>query len=252
MTATKEQYDKAIDTFVAGMQELGEDLKGILLYGSVVGDRLVPGRSDLLDAYVFFSQRTLESPTGYRRVVKKLVEQCATMSQAGLPYKHPPHYHGDEETMYLPREFLPEMLSDDWSRVLCGENLRSTFPEESEGMLTAVIEEVRQYGYLHLTNYLAKDDLDLEDRVKAVRSLDVWVRKFVLIWAAASVGTPTPAPMALEKLRRLFPDIDFTVADAIAELKKRKNDPPESDELKTLLLKSMTMCEKLYEHIVEK
>ena len=59
MKATGRDYDRALAVFVARMRDLGDDLKSVLLYGSVARSDFSPGKSDLLDAYVFVSQRAL-------------------------------------------------------------------------------------------------------------------------------------------------------------------------------------------------
>ena len=251
MKATADDYYQALDTFVAGMSELGENLKGILLYGSVVGDRFVPGRSDLLDAYVFFPQNVLEDFSEYRRAIGKLVDQCVTMSKTGLPYKHPPHYYGDEETRYLPREFLPEMLDDTHTRVLWGENLRESFPRENGGILSATIEEVRQFTYLHLSKFLSNDSPSPEEKEILVTHLHAWVCKFLPAWACASAGVSTPVPVAVDRLKSLFPEINFSVVDRVADMKNRIGDLPGTDELKTLLRDGLVFCEEVYEHVIK-
>jgi hypothetical protein len=249
VTATREDYDRAIRTFVEEMRELGPVLRGILLYGSVAHAGFRPGKSDLLDAYVFLDQGALASREGYRRAVGRLVEACVTLSESGLPYKHAAHYHGADETSYLPGEFLPEMLSDDYSTVLHGEELRSTFPAAQDGLNTATIEEVRQYGCLPLAKFLAPDELSVEDRESLARGLDMWFRKLLPVWACASVGQPTPAPVAVDKLRQLFPDLDFSAIEDILELKKRLDGTPTSQELQRLLRRCLVMTEKLYERM---
>jgi hypothetical protein len=250
MTVTRADYDRALSGFVTRMSSLGKDLQSIVLYGSLARSDLRPGKSDLLDAYIFFSQRALERLDGYRRVVTQLVDACKALAESGLPYQHPAHYYGDEETAYLPAEFLPELMSDEYSTVLWGSDVRASFRTD-DAIAAARFEEFRQYAILPMAGYLVPVELSPEERVSLAKQLDLWFRKLLPASACAATGEPVPGPAAVGTLRELFPDVDLTVLDAIKDLREASKGPPGADDLRALLRKGLVLTEELYRRIQE-
>jgi hypothetical protein len=168
--------------------------------------------------------------------------------ESGLPYSHPPHFYGDEESRYIPAEFIPELESDDYSKILCGENVRAHLPSK-EAILGARFEEIRQYRIFPDLWRLARDKLTVKEREDLVRVLYMWFGKLLLVWACSSLGQPVPAPNAVEWLKEHVPDVDCTIVDAVKKLRDREDGPPESRELKELLRRGLKFTEELYRRV---
>jgi hypothetical protein len=149
---------------------------------------------------------------------------------------------------YIPAEFLPELASGDHSKILCGVSSRSSF-QAKDALIAGGFDEIRQYWVLPDASYLSRDELTEKERATLARRLELSFRKFVIVWACAAAGKPTPAADAIGKLKELFPDIDFAVIDAIGGLRERMDGPPETRELKELLRKGLAFTEELYSRI---
>ncbi len=117
-------YRRAVEGFKADMSQAGEAVVSILLYGSVARGDISPGRSDLLDAYVFLDEQVFEDKEQFIATMEVMAGACEKMGCSGIPF-HPFHYFGLDEIGCTPALYLPSWSSDAFSMVVAGEDVRS-------------------------------------------------------------------------------------------------------------------------------
>jgi hypothetical protein len=246
MSATIEEYRRAIEAFRVDLERIGDDLESLYLYGSVARGDIVPGRSDLGDAYVFLRQQAIDDRESFLAAFDRMVEACRNLARWGIP-SHGFHYFGVEETHYLHAAFLPVLRSPNESRRISGEDLgaRTAEPVPVEnGMLDPFL-----FWLVPMARLLALDEPTREE----CRGFADWmdgIRKFFPPWACAAAGAPSAGGEALRALARLFPEVDLSPFDDLAALRTRGGEPPAADEIKALLERCFTMTEEIHRTIL--
>lgn len=122
---TNDDYTKALETFVSVASQLGDTLRSILLYGSMVKGTVRPGASDMLDAAVILRESVLTREAEYYEVLDVLTEACARIRMPDVPF-HPVHYFVlDDAGWSAATHFLPAWRSERYSRIVAGVDLRA-------------------------------------------------------------------------------------------------------------------------------
>src|SRR5438477_12993298 len=98
---TVQDYDLAVQEFLADMARLGEDVASVLLYGSIARGDVVAGESDLMDAHVFLQSEVFQEKARFLQCLEVMVISCQRLSQTGLPF-HPYHYFSLDEARLSP------------------------------------------------------------------------------------------------------------------------------------------------------
>jgi tRNA nucleotidyltransferase (CCA-adding enzyme) len=103
-----EDYDRAVQEFVANMRRLGADVVSVLLYGSIARGSVVPGESDLLDAQVFLRDEVFQTKERFLNVLETMVESFQRLSRTGIPF-HPFLYFSLAEA-----SCSPALYTENW------------------------------------------------------------------------------------------------------------------------------------------
>lgn len=247
MTPTLEDYWRAIDSFVTEMGQLGDDLRGILLWGSLARGDALPGKSDLLDALVVV-RGLAEEPAHFDRVVQQILIACAPLAESGLPFSHPPILYQEEELGDFDAAFGPTLVSPDSSRLLLGEDLRPLVHWSEEGQVVArcAFFALKRRFLDRLSVFLPP--LRLSEQHQSLlfdRLVDLY--KVLPARACAALGRPAGQRHALAILRQALPDLDFSLFDEVAALRKGERSAGRPEELQALLRKAFDLMEQIEE-----
>ncbi|HZF08639.1 MAG TPA: hypothetical protein VFE33_07620 [Thermoanaerobaculia bacterium] len=260
MTPTLEDYGWAVDAFVTAMGRLGDDVRGILLWGSLARGEVVPGQSDLLDAVVVVRRGLLKEPADFTRIVLQILAACAPLTERSLPFAHPPMLYREEELGDFDPIFGPTLVAPDASRLLVGEDLRPRVHWSDEGQAAArcAFFSMRRRFLDRLAVFLPPLPLS-EPHQKILFDRLVDLRKSFPVMASAALGRPASQRQALADLREALPDLDFSLFDEIAALRKGERaiggiggvggiGGPEA--LQSLLRRAFDLAERIEERIV--
>jgi hypothetical protein len=250
MTPTLEDYWWAVDSFATAMGRLGDDLRGILLWGSLARGEVVPGQSDLLDALVVVRRGRLKEPADFARFVQQILAACAPLAESGLPFEHPPNFFREEELGDFGAVFGPTLVAPDSSRLLVGEDLRPLVRWSDEGQATArcALFSVTRRFLHRLAVFLPPVRLSQEHQ-KFLFDRLVELRKNLPAMACVALGRPASQMHALADLRQALPDLDFSLFNEIAAIRKgERSSGPEV--LQGLLRKALDLTERVEERIL--
>jgi hypothetical protein len=251
MTVTLEDYWRAVDSFVAAMGPLGDDVRGILLRGSLARDEVVPGQSDLLDALVVVRHGLLEEPAEFRRVVQQILAACAPLAASGIPFDHPPNLFQEEELVDFDAIFGPTLVSPDSSRLLLGEDLRPRVRWSDEGQVVArcAYFSMKRRFMDRLSIFLPPLRLSAQQQGLLFDRL-VDLSKIFPVIACAALGHSASQKQALAELRRTFPELEFSPFDRITALRKGERSQDSPEELQGLLRSVFELAERIEERIL--
>jgi hypothetical protein len=251
MTLTLEDYWRAVDSFVAAMGRLGDDVRGILLWGSLARDEVVPGQSDLLDALVVVRRGLLEEPAEFNRVVQQILAACAPLAESGIPFEHPPNLFQEEELGDFNIVFGPTLVSPDSSRLLMGEDLRPLVHWSDEGQVVArcAFFSIKRRFMDRLSVFLPPLRLSAQQQSLLFDRLVDLSKTFPVI-ACAALGRPASQKHALTELRQALPDLDFSLFDKIRALRKGERSLGRPEEQQGLLRSVFDLTERIEERIL--
>jgi len=250
LTPALEDYWRAVDSFVTTMGRLGDDLRGILLWGSLARGEVIPGKSDLLDALVVV-RRLLEDPAHFDRIVEQILAACAPLAESGLPFAHPPNLYQEEELGDFDVTFGPTLVSPDSSRLLVGEDLRPLVHSNDDGQVMArcAFFSLKRRFMDRLSVFLPPLRLSEQHQSLLFDRL-VDLRKSFPTRVCAALGRPASQMHALATLRQALPDLDFSLFDEVAAIRKGERPLGRPEELQDLLRKAFDLMERIEERIL--
>ncbi|MET0621841.1 MAG: hypothetical protein ABW250_02565 [Pyrinomonadaceae bacterium] len=250
MSIELSDYGRALEVFEADMGRAGEDVVSILLYGSVARGDISPGRSDLLDAYVFLDERVFDDRERFIAALEVMAGACERLALSGIPF-HPFHYFGMDEIGRTPALYLPSWSSDSFSRALAGEDVRAQIGSSAasrEAAAASFFEARRSMGH-GLARYYNKEELTELDRERVMHGL-VSLKKHITIMACLALGRWVEATRAVGELEEALPGLDTGVLKVVAA---RREVPPahlDEGELRTLIREMLTFVEDLHDRLV--
>jgi|KBSSwiStaDraftv2_1062776.scaffolds.fasta_scaffold82357_3 predicted nucleotidyltransferase len=248
---TVQDYDNAIRDFLSDLDQLGDDVASVLLYGSVAREDVVPGESDLMDAHVFLRNEVFQDKDRFLRSLEVMVEACGRLSQTGLPF-HPWHYFSLDEAVLSPAMYLPTWHSDRTSKVLKGEDIRPRISstETSHAVAATSFFNARRTTAHLLAFYLSKKEWSADDEQKVKHRL-ASLKKHICIMGCFALGIPAEASEAVAKLRERLPSLDIAVLYAIDSLRNETGAPPQEPRaLRQVLRDALMFVEHLHDEIV--
>lgn len=120
-TITEKHYEELFDFFVQKLRETGQNVISAVLYGSVARGGYIPGRSDVLDAYVVLSSSVYDDPHVFAQVFEKMVEVTEEILAFPTLKKHAFHIYSQDQLDLFPAIFLPDIKKS--GRLLYGSNI---------------------------------------------------------------------------------------------------------------------------------
>ena len=252
MTVTIDDYQRAVDDFVAGLREsVGDDLISIILYGSLARQEVKPGQSDLLDAYVYLKNEVFIDKEKFFKAFETMVRACNRLLLTGLPYQHPFQYWSEDELEHIPALYRAHLESDALSTVLFGKDVRPQMSCTEAELAVAKVSffEARRMGH-HLTIYLRKQELTEDDCEKMLAGVKLLV-KFLPGIACVSLDILTGPNQAIPSLLKALPDLDAASAQNIeAFIQKRTVTLAEAEDLREILRQTLSFIEDLHDKLL--
>jgi len=261
MSVTKEDYDRLLEDFRERMNALGDDFASALLYGSVARGDMVPGRSDVLDAYVALDESVFEGKEHFLKVLHKLVKAGEAILDSSIPRKHMFHYYGIDELDMLPAMFVPVLREA--GEVLCGEDVWTQVePNEASrrawrgaffGLRQKFPSVVGLQEFLGACRYLKKAELSSEEATNILMGWADSLLKWLLVAACNAVDVWVGEKEAAERIQDVFPNLGYI--SAVEKAKAIRESPEQyandTDFAKEFICDCLYFIEELNDRIVE-
>jgi hypothetical protein len=250
--ATVEDYQRALENFVSDLRGgLGDDVVSVMLYGSMARGDCKPGRSDLIDAYVYFKDEVFEEKERFFKAFEVMVAACDRLSRTGLPYQHPFQYWRLDELSHTPALFRTDWWSDEHSRVVFGEDLRPQMTSTKADLAVARSSffEARRMGHF-LAAYLRKQELTEDDCEKILAGVKLLL-KFLPAMACISLDIWTSNKQSIPSLLEMLPNLDKVSVQRITDFaQKHAVTVEETEELREVLRQTLNFIEDVHDEIV--
>jgi predicted nucleotidyltransferase len=254
MKATLEDYQSALESFLADMRRIDDDVVSVILYGSSASGDIKPGRSDMIDAYVYLHKEVFENEEHFQHVFAIMTEACERLFNRELPFHfHPFHYFSLEEINRSPAIYLPTWWSDRTSRVVLGEDVRPQMVTNESGRTvarTAFFEARRNMGHA-LTRYLHKEQLTEQERQRVVKSL-VALKKHITVMACLVLDIWTSSAQAVQELERALPELDVSVMKKVETLRDDTAASADFEQIKQTIRETLVFVESLHDQLLDR
>jgi predicted nucleotidyltransferase len=245
MTCTKEDYQRAADGLVADVSKIGDDVAGVILYGSLVRGDIRPGQSDIMDAFVFLRNEIFQDKPRYLNALDVMVEATVRLSSYGIPM-HPFFYWDDVSPM--PALFYLTFVSDKSSKPVLGADLRSRLrcSPVSVAFARNIFFDFRRQGH-HGVIFLAKEEWDDRD-IARVRNILTSAKKYLVMMSCWALDLWVPLPETIAALQKKLPHIDLSVLGKI-ETALASADSPDVERLREIFIQTFDLIEDLHDAI---
>jgi predicted nucleotidyltransferase len=249
MNITLETYDNALQGFLNDVGMMKDDVDSVLLFGSMARGDVKPGRSDVMDAFIFLKPEVFRDRERYLRDLKIMVGCCERLSLSGLVY-HPFLYRDNSDQMSA--LFLPVFLSERASRLVFGKEMRSTIDGSPASRFYArrVFFATRRAA-LQMSSLLRKPRLSKSQCKLLVDELQN-ARKYVPLRACMAMDIWTGEPDLIPELRKALPGLNTTVLDNVKLLRDEPERFADPEALRQLLRDMLYFLEELHKQLLNK
>lgn len=240
-------YEAALRDGLGILSAAGADVVSVLLYGSMARGDVRPGKSDVLDAFVFLGPETFADRERFATTLQTMVDACERLSRSGLPF-HPFLYWGVDEP--IPAVILSACKEENLSRIVTGEDIRegiSATPASRAAAQTAFFE-ARRLGY-PLMSLAQQSSLDKHEVAAAARGL-AEIHKYVTLLACLALGVDASTPHAVQRLNETVPGVRMDVLAELEGLRDRDPDELDGKQLLELLRRALAWVEEINDEIV--
>lgn len=252
MTITVADYERAFDRLVDDMEALGDEVVSVVRFGSAARGEISPGKSDIVDAYVFLRPDVFDTQDRYTRVLHSFVETCQWLSATGIPYHHAFHYHGLDEAGNLPAGYIGAATGDESSDIIFGEDIRQRLGSSLAG------REVMKTGFftiaallLRHAHLLDQETLDEQEARSTASSMTAWCKHLAQL-ACLALGHELAGQEALRYLASELPQADLGVLEEVRTLRDRVDPAREPEQVRDLLRQVLALVDVLHDAIVER
>ena len=243
---TLQDYDALLNCFVKGMEDLGDDVVGVMLFGSMARGDVKPGLSDAMDAFVNLHAEVFQDRERYVDVIGRLAALSAKLAQYGIDY-HPFFCWNSSDS--FPALFLTNALSDKSSRILYGADIRTSIcvTEMSRAYAGAGFYELRRRA-LEANYYLVKPELTPGECQRLAYTL-LEAKKYLPIAACAAMDIWVGEAELTEELQVAFPELDLSVLRRISHLRDEPSLLEQPPVLCKLLEELLVLIESIHDRL---
>jgi len=249
MNITLEDYDKALQAFLDDVETMKDDVDSVLLFGSMARGDVKPGRSDLMDAFIFFKPEVFRDRERYLRDLEVMVGSCERLSASGV-YFHPFFYCDNSDLVSAP--FLPVFLSERASRLVFGKEMRHTIDGSPASRTQAgrVIFSARRASH-KMAYLLCKPEWTEAEREVIVDEL-MDAKKYLPIMACNALDIWPGEPDLIPELKKALPTVDTTVLENVKLMRDQPERFADHGVLRQLLRDMLYFVEELHEQLLNK
>jgi len=246
MSVTLKDHETILDEFLEDVSRIEDDVRSFVLFGTAGRGNIIPGESDLMDAYVFLKHEVFEDKEQFIKAVEVLCGAFIGYAEKS-PFPTHAYFYWDERDP-VPGHFRREMTT--FSRIILGEDIRDKIrstPASYRAGRTAFFE-IRRMG-MPMMPYLHKKEWS-ERECQAIYNGLLVIVKHIPMSACMALNIWAGLPEADEELRKALPDLDTTVLDKITMLRYEPDRVADPERLRALLKEGLMFVEELNDQLV--
>ncbi|MCB0007969.1 MAG: nucleotidyltransferase domain-containing protein [Anaerolineales bacterium] len=249
MALTIEDYEQTLAAFTAYMANHQEQLRSVMLYGSMARGEVVPGHSDL-DFWVFVRQAEMRDEARFARLLTDLVGAAQILADSGLPVIHAFCYYADDELGWLPQALVPNLSQPVSGRAVVGDHLGGQIGSTSASRILYRLSyflEMRRQVFLPLAIFLGRTDFS--DREASAIFAGLKYLKYIPEAACGALDIWSGEEAAPQQLAEALPELDMRVVSDVMAARLGGELLQDPIALATLLRRSLQFIEAIYDEL---
>lgn len=252
MNLTIEDYERALDGFIDDVKTMEDDAMSVLLFGSMARGEVVPGQSDVMDAYIVLNPEVFEDRERFMSCLNTMMRACHRLQETGLPF-HPFAYIGRDEVEYLPDRAFSLLPFEPLTKTVWGKNF---LPEVKETATERLLNQTRFFEARNIVHFqlarFLKIEVLTELECQIVIPLLLSMKKNTYMAYMAIFGKAPSKFEPIEELAAALPGLDVSVLRRIKAVKESLNSMVDFEEVRSLVKDSLIYMEDLHRRVLEK
>ena len=247
---TLADYEQAIDGFAAQLAELGDDVLSVFLFGSMARGEAVAGYSDL-DFWIFLATAVFHDETRFKTALQTIIDAHHQMAGRGIPVSNAGCYASQANIARLPAMLRPNLLSNEASRIILGQNIREQMQTTAASRQfngDSTFFEMRRFFYHPLAQYLDRPIVDEAARWSIFGGLQYI--KYLPEAVCAALDLWPGEHGAVAELTALWPDEDWTIVARVKSFCAQNGPMADATQLLANLQQTLLFIERLNDKIV--
>jgi hypothetical protein len=252
MNVTVEDYDRALEGFVADVRTMEDNAESLLLFGSMSRGEVNPGQSDMMDAYIVLRPEVFEEKARFLASLEVMLRSCDRLGSTGIPF-HPFAYICSDEVEYLPARAFSLFPFEPLTKAVWGTNvLTGNLDTPTNHVLNRTrFFEARIIVHFQLSPYLYREAMTVQECREIIPVLLAVRKNTYMAYMALTDRSPTKLS-PVEELEEMLPGLDTSVLKRIVLLKEHLNSAPDVEEVRLLVKDTLLFIEDLHSRIVAK
>jgi predicted nucleotidyltransferase len=248
MTATVKDYHLVVEGLVEDVSRLGDDVRSVILFGSVARGDVIAGQSDMMDAYVFLRHGVFEDKARFLRALEVLAEAFDRIAEKAPGPFHPFFYWNERDP--VPATFNYELTTV--SQVVLGEDIRDRIESTGPSRRAAhtAFFEMRRLG-AQMMVFLRKNELT-EDECQAIFRVLIGIRRDLPISACMALNIWVGQQDALRELKQALPGLDTEAIESIAWLQRQPQPTADPEQVRSVFKQVVRFVESLNDRLLER
>src|SRR5205085_4827683 len=237
-----------VEGMVEDVNQIGEDVKSVILFGSVARGDVIAGQSDMMDAYIFLRHRVFEDKARFLHALEVLSDAFDRIAERAPGPFHPFFYWDERDP--VPATFNYELKTV--SRVMLGEDIRDRLDSTGPSRRAArtAFFEMRRLGAPMMV-YLRKPELT-EDECQAIFRVLIGIRRDLPISACMALNIWVGQHDAIRELERALPGLDTKAIESIARLQSQPQPAADPEQVRDVLKQVVRFVEELNDRLLER
>jgi predicted nucleotidyltransferase len=249
MKPTLVDYEQAIEGFAARIDDLGDDVVAVFLFGSMARGEAIAGYSDL-DFWLFLETAVFADESAFKKVLQTIITAHQYLADNGIPISNAGCYYSQDKIESLPAMLAPNLRSERASRLVLGQDIRpqmNAAPISRQLHRGATFFEMRRQLYHPLAVYLQRQSLEEKERWHIFSSLQMI--KYVPEAACAALDLWPGEHDALAALSAALPDVDLSIVKRVKAFCAQEGAMAELSLLLERLQETLVFVESLNDQI---
>jgi len=214
---TAATYEWALEQFLAACLPIEDSIVSVILFGSMARAEIRPGKSDILDVIVVLRQNFFDDRVQFLGIYRVIIQACRDLKALGLPF-HPVQIYSEREfyqRFWAP--LAPMLLSDRYSKIVLGLDIRSLNGSSDVDGLLARLSFFGCRRLMQRASHLTQVGLE-ESGSRSLRNAIEWFLKDIFTQACLTCGRSSFHPDSPTVIHHLFPKLDLSALEPLRAL----------------------------------
>ena len=245
-TSRVTDYDFILRRFLQDIGRMSDAVSSVVLFGSMARGDVIPGQSDVMDAYVFLKPEIFDDREQFLAGLEIMAEACEKIAEKAPGPYHPFFYWNELDC--VPATFNLDITVH--SKVVFGSDFRGRIlsTPASRRVAQTAFFEVRRLG-APLMFLLHKTELSEQD-CRLMFELLVTIKRDMPMLALMVLDIWVVQKESIVVLKQTLPDLNADILDRIIDLQRDESATENPRLLQDMFREAMIFIEDLNDQLI--